>query len=346
MSRCARDILTLSLGVEASPASSANIFIFSLKESCSGMGCAVLRACCSARRRARGSLYTSCAPMTPGVCAGGAALGDTPADDGLASMDSASSINRSGSSLCSCSCSGGGEEAGGEGGEGGLHPRSSNDTRLSRATLDGDSGAGAETGAGAGTGATSTWRVRSAITANEEPRGGAGGGGGAGDALIDSDITPALTEPTDVTSSLIVTVSVVVVWYSLVSSVRVLVLRMDLGGCGDGCRGASMQDSGDERSSSPPPSVVPPSSWSCCVARSSKSRSSCSARSCWLCAADRAAPSATRCAIVASLRARAAARRTSACRSRSSRCQGLAGYRALPDCRSSSGCIFIICGGC
>lgn len=72
-------------------------------------------------------------------------------------------------------------------------------------STDTHSGAGAETGAGAGTGATSTWRVRSAITANEEPRGGAGGGGGAGDALIDSDITPALTEPTDVTSSLIVT---------------------------------------------------------------------------------------------------------------------------------------------
>ncbi|CAH2107579.1 unnamed protein product [Euphydryas editha] len=49
---------TLSLGVVASPDSSANIFIFSLKDSCSGTGAGAARACASASRRARGSLRT------------------------------------------------------------------------------------------------------------------------------------------------------------------------------------------------------------------------------------------------------------------------------------------------
>lgn len=148
MSRCARDILTLSLGVLASPDSSANIFIFSLKDNCSGIGAVDARACCSASRRARGSLYTSCAPMTPGVCVSGAecAVGDV----GLASMLSASSMKRSGSSLVVIggSCNGGGEQLGGAGGAGAT-ARSWNDTRLSRSVFTGDCGAGAGAGAGA-----------------------------------------------------------------------------------------------------------------------------------------------------------------------------------------------------
>lgn len=60
MSRCARDIFSLSLGVLSSPDSSANIFIFSLNDSFSGTASPARCCCCcccfSARRRVRGSL--------------------------------------------------------------------------------------------------------------------------------------------------------------------------------------------------------------------------------------------------------------------------------------------------
>lgn len=60
MSRCARDIFSLSLGVLSSPDSRANIFIFSLNDSFSGTASPARCCCCcccfSARRRCRGSL--------------------------------------------------------------------------------------------------------------------------------------------------------------------------------------------------------------------------------------------------------------------------------------------------
>lgn len=55
MSRWAREIFSLSLGVLFSPDSSANIFIFSLNDSFSGTGSAFCFCCCSANRRVRGS---------------------------------------------------------------------------------------------------------------------------------------------------------------------------------------------------------------------------------------------------------------------------------------------------
>lgn len=59
ISRWAREIFSLSLGVCASPVSRANIFIFSLNESFSGTASVVFCCffCCSARRRVRGSLW-------------------------------------------------------------------------------------------------------------------------------------------------------------------------------------------------------------------------------------------------------------------------------------------------
>lgn len=61
MSRWARDIFTLSLGVPSSPVSIANILIFSLKVSFSGTGTTLLESsfwcCCSASRLWRGSLW-------------------------------------------------------------------------------------------------------------------------------------------------------------------------------------------------------------------------------------------------------------------------------------------------
>lgn len=68
ISRCARDIFILSRGVCSSPVSRANMRIFSRKVSFSGPGGRL--GCCRARWRSilcRGSRYTSCAPMTPGV---------------------------------------------------------------------------------------------------------------------------------------------------------------------------------------------------------------------------------------------------------------------------------------
>lgn len=113
-------------------------------------------------------------------------------------------------------------------------------------------------------------RARSAITAKEEPR-----AGGAG-AFTDMPLILLLTSETILSSYVICCVSVV---YPLVISVLVLVLSIDLGGCGGGCDigagGAGDAGGGEaalttewEQSSTlssiySDPSAALPSSWSC-----------------------------------------------------------------------------------